>query len=69
MQRGEVPIPLERELSYQIHSIKKMISAGKHSVFDTTGNEKHHADKYWGLALAVYAAKGGPKREVRVEWL
>ncbi|MBN1535209.1 MAG: terminase family protein [Anaerolineales bacterium] len=56
MQRGQVPLPLERELSYQIHSIKKKITAAKNSVFDTEGNEKHHADKYWALALAVWAS-------------
>ncbi len=56
MQRGQVPIPLDRDLSYQIHSIKKKITASKNAQFDTQANEKHHADKYWGLALAVWAA-------------
>jgi len=59
MQRGQVPLPLERELSYQIHSIKKKVTAAKNAVFDTEGNEKHHADKYWALALAAWAA-GNP---------
>ena len=57
LQRGEVPLPLERELSYQIHSIKKKTTAAKNAVFDTEGSEKHHADKYWALALAVWAAR------------
>jgi len=56
MQRGQVPIPLDRDLSYQIHSIKKKITASKNAQFDTQANEKHHADKYWMLALAVWAA-------------
>lgn len=59
MQRGEIPLPLDRELSYQIHSIKKKISAAKNAVFDTERNEKHHADKFWALALAVWAARVG----------
>lgn len=58
MQRKELPIPLDRDLSYQIHSIKKKYTADKHAVFDTEGNEKHHADKFWAHALAVWAAKG-----------
>jgi len=62
MQRGQVPLPLERELSYQIHSIKKKVTAAKNAVFDTEGNEKHHADKYWALALAAWAA-GNPAPE------
>jgi phage FluMu gp28-like protein len=56
MQRGQVPIPMDRELGYQIHSIKKKFTTSKNAVFDTEGNEKHHADKYWALALAVTAS-------------
>ena len=56
MQRGRAPIPMDRDLAYQIHSMKKKITAAKNIVFDTEGNEKHHADKYWALALALIAA-------------
>lgn len=56
-QRGKVPIPLSRELSYQIHSIKKTVTAAKNNVFDTARNEQHHADKFWSLALAIWAAR------------
>ncbi|HLC04807.1 MAG TPA: terminase family protein [Anaerolineales bacterium] len=69
MQRGEVPIPLERELSYQIHSIKRKVTMAKNTVFDTEGNEKHHADKFWALALAVWAAKSPDQTELSVRWL
>lgn len=55
-QRSEVPIPLERDLMYQIHSIRKRVTAAKNNVFDTEGNEKHHADMFWALALAISAA-------------
>jgi phage FluMu gp28-like protein len=58
LQKAQVPLPLERDLSYQIHSIKKKMTAARNAVFDTSANEKqHHADKYWALALAVWAAK------------
>lgn len=56
-QRSEVPIPLDRDLAYQIHSIKKYTSASKLSVFDCAASEKHHADKFWSLALAIWAAR------------
>jgi phage FluMu gp28-like protein len=59
MQRSQVPIPLERDLMYQIHSIRKKITAAKNSVYDTENNEKHHADMFWALALAVWAGKDG----------
>jgi len=57
LQRAHVPLPLERNLSYQIHSVKKKITSAKNAVFDTARNEKHHADKFWALALAVWAAR------------
>jgi phage FluMu gp28-like protein len=56
-ERRHATIPMDRELAYQIHSIKKSITAAKHNVFDTEGNEKHHADKFWALALGYEAAK------------
>lgn len=51
-QGGRSPIPLDRDLAYQIHSIKRMVTASKRLVFDTAKNEKHHADKFWAFALA-----------------
>lgn len=60
-QKVKVPIPVDRDLAYQIHSIKKIISPSKNLIFDTDRNEKHHADKFWALALALAAA--------RREWL
>lgn len=56
-QRGEVPIPMDRDFSYQIHSIRKKITAAKNSVFDTDANEKHHADMFWAWALAIWAGQ------------
>ena len=57
MERSEIPLPLDRELGYQIHSIKKLVTSNKTAVFDTARSEKHHADKFWALALAVWAGK------------
>jgi phage FluMu gp28-like protein len=53
-ERGNTPLPMDRDIAYQIHSIKKMVTAAKNNVFDTERNEKHHADKFWAWALAVY---------------
>jgi phage FluMu gp28-like protein len=55
-QQHKVPIPVDRELAYQIHSIKKMVSPSKNLIFDTARNEKHHADKFWGHSLGLAAA-------------
>ncbi len=62
MQKSQVPIPLDRALSYQIHSIKKIVTASKNLVFDAERNDQGHADRFWALALAVWAARGGRKR-------
>ncbi|HMN12575.1 MAG TPA: hypothetical protein PKD55_09655 [Bellilinea sp.] len=56
-ERTNTPLPADRDLAYQIHSIKKKITAAKNNVFDTDRNEKHHADKFWAWALALWAAK------------
>ena len=46
-------LPLDRDLAYQIHSIRRLKTAsGTKNKYDTEGNEKHHADKFWALALA-----------------
>jgi phage FluMu gp28-like protein len=56
-EAGLTPLPMDRDLAYQIHSIKKTVTAAKNNVFDVERNEKHHADKFWGWALALWAAK------------
>jgi phage FluMu gp28-like protein len=62
-QRGQVPIPLDKELSYQIHSIRRKVTASGNTQFDTEGNEKHHADKFWSHALALYHAADVEQQE------
>jgi phage FluMu gp28-like protein len=55
-QRCNTPLPPDRDLAYQIHSVKKLVTAAKNVAYDTERNEKHHADKYWAWATAVWAA-------------
>ncbi len=57
MQKLQTPLPLERDLAYQIHSIKRTVTPSKRLVFDTAANEKHHADKFWAFALAQTATE------------
>jgi phage FluMu gp28-like protein len=55
-QRGETPLPLERDLTYQIHSVKKKVSLGSSSlIFENDATDPHHADKFWAWALAINA--------------
>lgn len=57
IQQHKTPLPVDNDLAYQIHSIKKMITANNNLVFDTERNEKHHADKFWAWALALAGAR------------
>lgn len=57
IQQGRTPLPADRDLAYQIHSIKRLVSQSRSLIFDTARNEKHHADKFWAWALALAVAK------------
>ncbi len=67
-ENEEVSIPRDRDPISQIHSIKKTATDAGYSRYDTEKNEKHHADRFWALALAVHAAgiTRGRKRKRRV---
>lgn len=56
IQQRKTPLPVNRDIAYQIHSIKKIITPAKNVVYDTERNEKHHADKFWAWALGLAAA-------------
>lgn len=56
VQQRRTPLPVDRDIAYQIHSIKKKVTASKLVSFDTDSSEKHHADKFWAWALALTGA-------------
>jgi len=58
-QSSQTPLPLERDLIYQIHSVKKKVSGSNNLIFECDTNEPHHADKYWAWVLALYAVEDG----------
>lgn len=59
-ERGLTPLPQYRDLAYQIHSIKKKVTAAKNNVFDNDRNsDKHHADMFWAWALYLYRVESG----------
>lgn len=61
ISQHKTPLPIDRDLAYQINSIKRKVTASKNITFDTETNEKHHADKFWAWALAIAAGKGSDK--------
>ncbi|MDI6872473.1 MAG: terminase family protein [Bacillota bacterium] len=52
-------IPAHRDLMQQVHSVKRIVTAAGNVRFDSEHDEKHHADKFWALALALHAAHEG----------
>jgi len=47
----------DREVANHFYSIKKHITNAGNMVFVAEKNKKHHADKFWAIALAVLAAR------------
>jgi His/Glu/Gln/Arg/opine family amino acid ABC transporter permease subunit len=63
-QRAEVPIPLDRDFSYQIHSVRKKVTGANNTIFDVDAAERHHADMYWAWALAIWAGQSDGSQTV-----
>jgi phage FluMu gp28-like protein len=61
IQQGRTPLPVDKDIAYQIHSIKRMVTGSNNLVFDTERNEKAHADKFWAWALALAGAYHRPQ--------
>lgn len=61
-QQTRTPLPTDRDIAYQIHSIKRKVTGANNLVFDTEKNEKHHADKFWAWALALAGVMTFEKR-------
>ena len=57
-QLSRTPIPVDKDLAYQIHSIRRKVLASGVFAFDTEKAEKHHADKFWSHALMLHALGG-----------
>jgi phage FluMu gp28-like protein len=52
-----VKIPPDRNLREDLHSIRKVTTASNNIRFDVTQSEvSGHADRFWSLALALYAS-------------
>ncbi|HSA07584.1 MAG TPA: terminase family protein [Candidatus Gastranaerophilales bacterium] len=54
-----VYIPAEHEIREDLHSIRKIVTTAGNIRFDAEKSEASgHADRFWGLALALHAAGG-----------
>lgn len=58
LQSKKTPIPVDRDLAYQIHSLKRIVTASKQLRFDVDKSEtKSNADMAWAWMLSLSAAK------------
>jgi phage FluMu gp28-like protein len=64
MQRGIVQLPLDRDIAYQLHSVRRKFTESSNITFTVDTDEKHHADKFWALALAIYAVRNDGSRQL-----
>jgi len=55
-----IVIPDSHEVREDLHSVRKISTAGNHARFDVAKSEvSGHADRFWALALAINAGKTG----------
>lgn len=53
LQKENLGLPQDREIAQQLHSVKRKVTANKNYVFDVDASERHHADIFWSMALAI----------------
>jgi len=54
-----VRVPPDRTIREDLHSVKKTVTAGGNVRFDAERTADGHADRFWALALAWDAWRGG----------
>jgi phage FluMu gp28-like protein len=67
MERSNIVLIPDRDQESQLHSIQRRVTTAKHMIYEITDNKsnvgggkvvRHHADKFWSLALANWAGIG-----------
>lgn len=58
-QDRQVRIPVDKELREDLHKVRKIPTATGGARFDAESDSSGHADRFWALALAIYAASNG----------
>lgn len=58
LESGRLRLPFDRDLFYDLVSLRKIITAASNIRYDADDSSGSHADRAWALALAVHAAEG-----------
>lgn len=64
LEEGRLRIPHDRDLTYDLASLRKIVTGAGNIRYDADDTSGSHADRAWALALAVHAATA-PRVEVR----
>jgi phage FluMu gp28-like protein len=56
LEQGRLRIPYDRDLIYDLASLRKIVSGAGNIRYDADDSGGSHADRAWALALAVHAA-------------
>ncbi len=56
IERRKLRIPNDPKLVDDLRSVQQIVGSGTHCRFDAEHSSNGHADRFWALALAVYAA-------------
>ncbi len=68
MEKGDVTIPRHRDLTTQMHAIRRTIGEGGKPKFDTIRNARHHGDLFWAFGLAAHKERSGEKKRAKVTY-
>jgi len=52
-----ITIPPDRDLIQDLHSVKKSVTTAGNIKYEAKRTDKGHADRFWSLALAIYASE------------
>jgi phage FluMu gp28-like protein len=61
LEKRNIRLYPDRERIGHLHSVKKVLLPGGSTRYDTTRNERHHADKAWSQMLAYWGLSSTPK--------
>ena len=59
-EEKKITIPVDTELREDLHSMRRMVTSAGNTRFDAVRNNAGHGDRFWSLALALYAAQNAP---------
>ncbi len=61
-----IVIPPDRNLIQDLHSVKKSVTSAGNIKYEAERTKEGHADRFWSLALAIYASENVNKGKIAI---